>query len=176
MIPSKINAFSSLHPRKIFKVFKIFQYSNPQKIFKVFKIINPSENIQKSKPSDALTLWEIAWNPSEIARNPRKNLCIVVCRATLAKRLEKTFDGIFFRTIVDLVFSWQTGFEIARIEFIEKWTAKCEPVVLNMATKSLLKVFILMKFCHAFYIGCLWTYLIYLRISRTLSSYSYLTY
>lgn len=139
MIPSEITAFSPLHPRKIFKVFKIFQYSNPQKIFKVFKIINPSENIQKSKTSDVLTLWEIAWNPSGIAWNPQKILCIIVGRPTLAKRLEKTFDGIFFRTIVDLVFSRQTGFEIARIEFIEKWTAKCEPVVLNMATKSLLK-------------------------------------
>ena len=136
MIPSEITAFSYLYPRKIFKVFKIFQYSNAQKIFKIF---NPSENIQRPKTSDALTLPEIAWNHSEIARNPGKNLCIVVGRPRLDKWLEKTFDGIFFRTIADLVFSRQTGFEIARIEFSEKLTAKCEPAVLNMATKSLLK-------------------------------------
>ena len=120
MIPSQITAFSFLYPRKIFKVFKIFQYSNPQKIFKVFKIFNPSENIQRSQISDALTLSEIAWNPSEIAWIPRKNLSIIVGRPTLAKKLEKTFDGIFFLIIVDLVFSRQTGFEIARIKFSVK--------------------------------------------------------
>ena len=34
---------------------------------------------------------------------------------------KETFDVIFYRRIVDLVFSRQTGFEIACIEFSENW-------------------------------------------------------
>ena len=56
---------------------------------------------------------------------------MIVGWPTLAKNREKTFDGIFSWTIVNLVFSRETGFEIARIEFSEKLTAKSELVVLK---------------------------------------------